>query len=86
MPYFIKWILSLLLAGLYWYLGLFFLSIVLARFGIIDESLIEGDNIIVYVMAWVVAVPLAFKSTNTCLLYTSPSPRDGLLSRMPSSA
>ena len=26
------------------------------------------------------------KLTNTCLLYTSPSPRDGLLSRMPSSA
>ena len=25
-------------------------------------------------------------SANTCLLYTSPSPRDGLLSRMPSSA
>ena len=25
-------------------------------------------------------------STNACLLYTSPSPRDGLLSRMPSSA
>ena len=25
-------------------------------------------------------------SGNTCLLYTSPSPRDGLLSRMPSSA
>ena len=24
--------------------------------------------------------------TKTCLLYTSPSPRDGLLSRMPSSA
>ena len=24
--------------------------------------------------------------TNDCLLYTSPSPRDGLLSRMPSSA
>ena len=24
--------------------------------------------------------------TNHCLLYTSPSPRDGLLSRMPSSA
>ena len=23
---------------------------------------------------------------NRCLLYTSPSPRDGLLSRMPSSA
>ena len=26
------------------------------------------------------------KYTNICLLYTSPSPRDGLLSRMPSSA
>ena len=25
-------------------------------------------------------------NTSTCLLYTSPSPRDGLLSRMPSSA
>ena len=25
-------------------------------------------------------------SSNPCLLYTSPSPRDGLLSRMPSSA
>ena len=24
--------------------------------------------------------------SKTCLLYTSPSPRDGLLSRMPSSA
>ena len=26
------------------------------------------------------------KITRACLLYTSPSPRDGLLSRMPSSA
>ena len=26
------------------------------------------------------------KSIKSCLLYTSPSPRDGLLSRMPSSA
>ena len=26
------------------------------------------------------------KHLKTCLLYTSPSPRDGLLSRMPSSA
>ena len=28
----------------------------------------------------------AVHNTFTCLLYTSPSPRDGLLSRMPSSA
>ena len=27
-----------------------------------------------------------FKKISICLLYTSPSPRDGLLSRMPSSA
>ena len=27
-----------------------------------------------------------FVKEDTCLLYTSPSPRDGLLSRMPSSA
>ena len=33
------------------------------------------------------AVHVAMSNTlNTCLLYTSPSPRDGLLSRMPSSA
>ena len=28
----------------------------------------------------------AIDNTTICLLYTSPSPRDGLLSRMPSSA
>ena len=34
-------------------------------------------------IADMVGVPAAYI---TCLLYTSPSPRDGLLSRMPSSA
>ena len=29
---------------------------------------------------------IAIKDKDDCLLYTSPSPRDGLLSRMPSSA
>ena len=33
-----------------------------------------------------VAVGAVVCLINTCLLYTSPSPRDGLLSRMPSSA
>ena len=32
------------------------------------------------------ALEAAAKSVWDCLLYTSPSPRDGLLSRMPSSA
>ena len=36
-----------------------------------------------YFGIWIVNVLL---SIVTCLLYTSPSPRDGLLSRMPSSA
>ena len=31
-------------------------------------------------------VALAIEASGGCLLYTSPSPRDGLLSRMPSSA
>ena len=30
--------------------------------------------------------PGVWALSRTCLLYTSPSPRDGLLSRMPSSA
>ena len=36
---------------------------------------------------WMVRVPRGLQENiRTCLLYTSPSPRDGLLSRMPSSA
>ena len=31
-------------------------------------------------------LPGVIETVPTCLLYTSPSPRDGLLSRMPSSA
>ena len=33
-----------------------------------------------------VSLAKAFEEHGICLLYTSPSPRDGLLSRMPSSA
>ena len=36
--------------------------------------------------ACTVTIERALGSTSSCLLYTSPSPRDGLLSRMPSSA
>ena len=42
-----------------------------------------------FLAAWMfsgVALALTFPIWITCLLYTSPSPRDGLLSRMPSSA
>ena len=34
----------------------------------------------------IVAAYNGIRHLNDCLLYTSPSPRDGLLSRMPSSA
>ena len=44
----------------------------------LKSALSEGDILFVTVTAD------AF--VNNCLLYTSPSPRDGLLSRMPSSA
>ena len=45
--------------------------------GIEDEEV--GRHFLERIHSW----PLWKK---TCLLYTSPSPRDGLLSRMPSSA
>ena len=37
-------------------------------------------------LAFMVFGAVGVTAQNTCLLYTSPSPRDGLLSRMPSSA
>ena len=40
-----------------------------------------GENV-----GWIDLAPVGGGVTNDCLLYTSPSPRDGLLSRMPSSA
>ena len=34
----------------------------------------------------IIGIPSFYAHNSCCLLYTSPSPRDGLLSRMPSSA
>ena len=39
-----------------------------------DENIVE------------ISLTVQYNIANACLLYTSPSPRDGLLSRMPSSA
>ena len=39
-----------------------------------------------FLMAGIVAAMAAATSVATCLLYTSPSPRDRTRSRMPSSA
>ena len=39
-----------------------------------------------YEEATVLCLKMGMRDCKDCLLYTSPSPRDGLLSRMPSSA
>ena len=47
----------------------------------------EGKVVQVYRKKWVIHVERLTKDkVNGCLLYTSPSPRDATLSRMPSSA
>ena len=47
-----------------------------------------GEDIQELFLRFLVTDPDVFVRVNNivCLLYTSPSPRDGLLSRMPSSA
>ena len=55
------------------------------HYGSYDEALILMRNQ-AHQLAASVIVPLDIYQDQTCLLYTSPSPRDGLLSRMPSSA
>ena len=49
----------------------------------VKTSLAPGSQV---VSAYLEAADLQADLNNICLLYTSPSPRDGLLSRMPSSA
>ena len=48
----------------------------------------EGDvrDVLDYPWDLMIAHPPCTHLSVSCLLYTSPSPRDGLLSRMPSSA
>ena len=46
----------------------------------------KGDFIYAKNQQCLFVKPTTFVNNSGCLLYTSPSPRDGLLSRMPSSA
>ena len=52
---------------------------------IVDDTLIWAGDLET-LQARIEQVLQRCKELNICLLYTSPSPRDGLLSRMPSSA
>ena len=47
---------------------------------------LEDTHILLFHEEQQKAEEIEFNFIKTCLLYTSPSPRDGLLSRMPSSA
>ena len=57
-----------------------------------DFKIIKGENLLKLYQYYTNTAKHYFCSIcgihthNSCLLYTSPSPRDGLLSRMPSSA
>ena len=55
---------------------------VTADTSLLETTTITSVNLGTYIEAW----GENSLYTKTCLLYTSPSPRDGLLSRMPSSA
>ncbi len=46
----------------------------------------DEDEVIDEVLVMIMDAPRSYTGENTCLLYTSPSPRDGATSRMPSSA
>ena len=43
-------------------------------------------NKLLFLLTLVALVPMGLLGYSICLLYTSPSPRDATLSRMPSSA
>ena len=58
---------------------------------LVYDRVVSSGSMETLVMLTILMVTLlgfsgAFEWARSCLLYTSPSPRDGLLSRMPSSA
>ena len=51
--------------------------------GLVEASIADASNSF---LTRDIELAEAVRARDACLLYTSPSPRDGLLSRMPSSA
>ena len=55
----------------------------------VDGGIGRWDGVLLFILIvayTVLVIRQSRRETKACLLYTSPSPRDGLLSRMPSSA
>ena len=63
-------------------------SISMGLVSIVTSGVLNAVALLAYAALYVYVAPWHLPATEwyTCLLYTSPSPRDGLLSRMPSSA
>ena len=55
-------------------------------FGLFFEAFENGLGVTRTEFGLAIGIQMLFWGIFACLLYTSPSPRDGLLSRMPSSA
>ena len=62
---------------------LFGFGIIMVCIGVITLTQTASAALITGLLTFLIGLFIQFKG---CLLYTSPSPRDGLLSRMPSSA
>ena len=65
------------------------INLVIKKYGKGLENRLKGTGVTPSYRSWYendCFVSIAAGTYQDCLLYTSPSPRDGLLSRMPSSA
>ena len=69
------------------------LTLIRKKYPVFHFKGVEADDIAAYITqnikyddCWLISSDRDWDLLISCLLYTSPSPRDGLLSRMPSSA
>ena len=65
--------------------GLVVLGLVII-YGLPRLTRVVPSQLVAIVVLTAISIGFQFDIPTVCLLYTSPSPRDGLLSRMPSSA
>ena len=82
-----------LIAVIFWMAGLLYLPRLFVYHhqskvgGELEIKMIEAEaKLLKIIMTPAMLIAFVFGLVLICLLYTSPSPRDGLLSRMPSSA